>query len=344
MPRKYLLVISVVIMAAVVWAVMKVKSSVSDMQPDAVVVRVEKVQESSLPLEAHAIGTLVARSVEITPEVAGHVDKILFQDGAYVKQGAPLIQLDATVAKARLESAKAQLAYSESDYKRKALLARQGVIAQQAIDQAESDLKEKRASASENEVMVSKMTLTAPFDGMAGKSKVNPGDFVNVAQGMLTLTDTHHLRIEYNVPEQFLPLLKLGQAVQITTTTYPGKVFTGKVAFISPTINAENRSVSLYAEVPNDSNLLAPGMFVNVVQALGRKENVIMIPARSLVPMLDGEQVFKVVDGKAYPVTVLTGTRAGDNVQVTQGLGTGDTIITDGQLKVKNGTPVKAQL
>jgi membrane fusion protein (multidrug efflux system) len=331
-----------ILTVAVVWGVMKFRTGASAAQDIAVAVQTAKVKQTVLPLEARAIGSLVARSVEITPEVAGHVDKILVQDGAPVKQGESLIQLDNAVANARFESAKAQLVYSESDYRRKALLGKQGVVAQQAIDQASADLKEKRASARENEVMLSKMMLTAPFEGVVGKSKVNPGDYVNVAQSVLTLTDTHHLRIEYNVPEKYLPLLKLGQQVKITTSTYPDKVFIGKVAFISPTINTENRSVSLYAEVPNDTNMLAPGMFVDVLQALGREDRVLMVPARSLVPVLDGEQVYKVVDGKAYPVTVLTGKRIEDSVQITQGLASGDVIITDGQLKVKNGTPVKS--
>jgi len=339
---KVIIATIIVVLAAAIWGVMKFKSGSAAVQSDAVSVQTATVKETTLPLEARAIGTLVARSVEITPEVAGHVDKILIQDGAAVKQGTTLIQLDDAVAEARFESAKAQLVYSEHDYSRKVLLGRQGAIAQQAIDQANADLKEKRAIARENEVMVSKMALGAPFDGVVGKSKVNPGDYVNVAQSVITLTDTRHLRIEYNVPEKYLPLLKLGQEVKISTSTFPGKVFIGKVAFIAPTVNAENRSVSLYAEVSNDNNMLAAGMFVDVLQSLGREDKVLMIPARSLVPILDGEQVYKVMEGKAYPVTVLTGKRIEDNVQITQGLTSGDIIITDGQLKVKNGTPVTA--
>ncbi len=342
MTKTKLIIAGVVVLAIAGWTITKFKSASSAMPDNSVAVQTLTVKNSTLPLEARAIGTLIARSVEITPEVAGHVDKILVADGAFVKKGTVLIQLDDAVARARYESAKAQLIYSQNDYKRKLLLGKQGAIAQQAIDQANADLIEKRALAEENQVMVSKMALTAPFDGVVGKSKVNPGDYVNVAQSVLTLTDTQHLRIEYNVPEKYLPMLKLGQQVKVTTSTYPDKIFTGKVAFISPTISSENRSVSLYAEVPNDKNQLAAGMFVDVLQQLGKEDKVLMVPARSLVPVLDGEQIFKVVDGKAYPVTVLTGRRVEDSVQITQGLTSGDIIITDGQLKVKNGTPISA--
>lgn len=310
-------------------------------KPEAVWVETSMVKETTLPLEIHATGTLVARSVEITPEVAGHVNKIYFKDGTEVDQGSLLIQLDDALYQAQYQSAKAQLVYSENDYKRKTLLGKLGAISKQAIELAKADLTEKRAIADEKEVMLNKMKLTAPFTGVVGKSGVNSGDYVTMGKSMVTLTETKYLRIEYNVSEKYLPLLKRGQKVKITALAYPKKVFTGKVSFISPTINVENRSVSLYADIVNDDQLLAAGMFVNATQALGSEERTIMIPARSLVPIIDGEQVYKIVDGKAYPVTILIGRRVGNNVQVLQGLAVGDAVITDGQHKVKNGMVVK---
>jgi membrane fusion protein (multidrug efflux system) len=339
--KKKIAIGSIILLAAATWGIVKYRSQSSASDPGAVWVQTVQVKESTIPLEVKAIGTLTARSVEITPEIAGHVQKILFQDGTFVKRDTPLIQLDDAVYKAKYESAMAQLSYSENDYRRKNLLGKQGAIAKQAIDQADADLKEKRANAQEMSVMVNKMKLAAPFSGVVGKSKVNPGDYVTTGQSVVTLTDTKNLRIEYNVPEKYLPLLKLGQDVSITTATYPDKTFTGKVSYISPTINAENRSVSLYADVTNAADMLAPGMFVNVQQSLGTEEKVRMIPARSLVPVMEGEQVYKVVDGKAFAVTVTIGKRIEENVQILQGLSIGDTIITDGQLKVKNGIPVK---
>lgn len=308
-----------------------------------VLVKASQVQETNLPQEIHVIGTLAARSVQITPEISGHVNAVLFKDGAYVTSGTPLIQLDDAVYKAKYESAKARLNYSENNYRRMALLGKKGVIAQQAIDQAESDLKERKADMDETAVMLSKMKLTAPFDGMVGNSHVNPGDYVTVGQGIVTLTDTRHLRIEYSVPEKYLPFLKLGQEVSVTAAAYPGKVFNATLGFISPTINVENRSISLYAEIDNVDNQLAAGMFVEASQALGSTEHALMVPARSLMPILDGAQVFKIVDGKAYSVNVVIGQRTNENVQIVQGLTKADVVITDGQLKVKNGMPVKVQ-
>lgn len=338
--KKKLAAISLVILGLSLFGYYHFRHVTDSVETAAVLVEATQVRESSLPLEVKAIGTLTARSVEVTPEVSGHVQQILFKDGEAIKQGTALIQLDDAVYKAKLESAKAQLAFSESDYKRKDYLEKHGAISEQVIDQAIADLKEKRANEKESDVMVKKMVLTAPFDGVVSKAKINLGDYVTTGQSLVTITDTNLLRIEYSVPEQFYPLLKVGQPVTLTSATYPDKKFTGKVSYISPTINTENRSVSLYAEIENDHHVLAPGMFVNVLQSLGTEERALLIPARSLVPVLDGEQVFKVVQGKAFPVTVQLGKRVGDTVQVIEGVTKGDLVITDGQLKVKNGTPV----
>jgi len=310
---------------------------------NAVMVKASAVQEASLPQEIHAIATLTARSVQITPEIAGHVNSVLFQDGAAVTRGTVLVQLDDAVLKTKYESAKARLQYIENNFKRMATLGKKGVIAQQAIDQAEAELKEQRALTQENEVMLNKMKLVAPFDGVVGKSQVNPGDYVTVGQNIVLLTDTKHLRIEYTVPEKYLPHLKMGQAVKVTAAAYPDKVFSGKLTFISPTVNADNRSIALYAEISNDEGLLASGMYVDASQALGSTEHALMVPARSLVPVLDGAQVFKVVNGKAYSVNVVIGKRTADSVQVTQGLSKNDVVVTDGQMKIKNGMDVKVQ-
>ena len=232
----------------------------------AIIVKASTVQETDLPQEIHVIGTLTARSVQITPEIPGHVNTVLFKDGSVVTRNTVLVQLDDAVYKAKFESAKAKLHYSENNFRRMALLGKKGVVAQQAIDQAESDLKERKAEMDENEVMLNKMKLTAPFDGVVGNSHVNPGDYVTVGQNIVTLTDTKHLRIEYTVPEKYLPHLKLGQNVQVTTAAYPGKTFTATLTFISPTINTDNRSIALYAEIDNTENLLAAGMFVEASQ------------------------------------------------------------------------------
>lgn len=309
----------------------------------AVLVNVSKVQQGDMAIEAHAVGTLVAaNNVDITPEIAGQVAKVFFRDGGvFVKQGTPLIQLDDSAYRAKLESDQANLLYSETDYKRKALLGKQGAISRQAIDQALADLKTKEADAKQSQVNVAKMLLVAPFDGVLGKFRVSPGDYVAVGQKLVSLTDTQHLHAEYSVAENYLGDLHLGQTVKITTNAYPGKEFVGTIAFISPTINTEDRTIALYAEVPNEQRLLTSGMYVSVVHELGKKGNALLVPAASLVPTIDGQQIFKVVNNKVQAVAVEVGQRLANNVEIISGVAAGDAVVVAGQDKLKDGMLVQ---
>lgn len=305
------------------------------------IVKTSAAHSILLEKQVEVLGALVAPHVEITPEIAGHVKQILFQDGAFVKKDTVLIQLDDALYQAKQISAKAQLIYSENNLKRMTLLGKKGVVSKQAIEQAEADFKEKQANAEEITAMINKMQLLAPFDGYVGKSRVNVGDYVTVGQGVVTITDTQHLRIEYTIPENYLPSLKLGQIIKIEANAYPQKQFLGKVSFISPVINTENHSISIYADLLREKNLLIPGMFVNIKHLIEQKEQILMVPAKSLVPVLDGMQVYKVVAGKAYATSVTIGRRTEKEVEIVSGLSAGDVVVTDGQLKMKDGMAVK---
>lgn len=344
MNKKKILIFGVIISTVALAIIFKFKSPQSSRIENDTWVQASPVKVASIPMQVVAIGTLSAKSVEITPAVSGHVEKISFEDGSFVKKGTILIELDEAIYKAQYESAKAKLAYSQSYFKRMSLLGKKGVVAKQVIDQAEADLKEKRANTQEIEVMLNKMKLKAPFDGVVGKSKINLGDYITLGKGVVELTDTSHLRAEYMLPEKYLPLIRLHQKVMVTTSAYPDKTFIGKVSFISPTINVENRSVALYADVLNPQNMLVPGLYVKISQSLGTTQPSLMVPAKSLVPLLEGEQVYKIVDNKAYGVKVMIGKRTKEEVQIIQGLTAKDVVITDGQFKIKNGMKVKIKI
>src|SRR3990167_3716286 len=164
MTKKKNIIVGLVIISISLWYAGKYYFHPNAQEADEVWVQVTEVKTSALPMEVKAIGTLTARSVEITPELAGHVEKIFFKDGTDVQQGTPLIQLYDAIYKAKYSSTKAKLAYSENNFKRMTLLGKRGAIAQQAIDMAEVELKERKAEAEESEVLLNKMKLLAPFD------------------------------------------------------------------------------------------------------------------------------------------------------------------------------------
>ncbi len=331
-----LIVIGVVAATLIVWKV--TRGAAAQSLPDTVV-QTASVKETNLPQRVEAIGSITATTIDISSEAAGHIAAIDFADGAAVKKGDVLIQLDDSLLKTKILSTTAQYQYSKASFERLHKLSK-NIVPQQSIDQAETEMKQNQAAMQEADVLISKMKLSAPFDGVVGQRKVNVGDYVNVGQSVVTLTDTSHLRVEYHLPEKYLPDLKLGQTVELTTAAYPDKTFKGVIAYISPTIDTNSRTISLYANLDNSEATLAAGMFVNIRQTLGVTKNALLVPARSLVPGLSGNQIFKVVDGKAISSDVQVGLRTNQMVEITQGLSAQDVVITDGQLKVQNGQPV----
>jgi len=307
-----------------------------------VVVQVAKVKISNLPIEIHAIGALVpARTVEITPEISGHVAKVYYPDGGVmVNANAPLLQLDDGLVKAQLAEAEAGLVYSTTDYQRKKSLGAHGAISKQAIDQAFSDLKIKSATLDEAKVNLARTKLLAPFNGMLGKVNVSPGDYVTVGQKIVSLTDISHLRAEYAISAKHLANLKIGQPVKVTTNIWPDKTFTGFVTFVAPTINPGDRTIAVFADIPNQNHLLTSGLFVDIVHLLGTKSQVLTVPPTSLVAIMNGQKIFRVVNNKAESILVAVVARSEQAVQITGPLNAGDLVVTAGQQKLSDGTPV----
>lgn len=336
--RKKSIIVLTIIIVAIAWFVHKKHQL--PMSQEATLVETVKVTAVTIPLEANVVGSVVAaKNVQIAPETSGQVAKILFQDGMFVKQGTPLIQLDDAIFATKNNSAHADLNLSQTTFHRMTLLAKKGIISQQDIAKAAADLEEKKAAALESQVMLNKMLLVAPFDGVVGKCLVSPGDYVSVGQALVPLTDTHHLHVEYKIAEKHVAKLKLNQDVKVTSSAFPEKEFLGKVAYIAPTINTQDRTISVYAEVPDNQALVA-GLFVNVSQALGSQTHALTVPTMSLMATIDGEQIYKVVDNKIQAIPVVVGQRMNNSVQIIKGLEVGEVVVITGQQKIRDGSTV----
>lgn len=305
-------------------------------------VKVIKVRLQSISDKIESVGTLLAnQSIEISPELPGHVSKILFKAGDRVKKGEPLIQLDDSINQANLKSAEAELALSQSMFARTQWVVKKGAQAKEALDHARADLKEKEAAVAVSKVNLKKMTLVAPFDGVIGARNISAGEYVSVGQGLLTIVDKNELRVRFSVPERYFARLRLGQVVTVETEAYPGQQFQGHVDYIAPYVNATTGSVELEAVIPNADGRLSPGLFVRIEQRVGIEKNTPVIPEDSLVPSLEGEHVYKVVDGKAVDTKIKVGARFNGKVQVLSGLSVGDVVVVAGQDTIKDGSAVR---
>lgn len=321
------------------WHRHRSESSLPEARP--VYVKVAQVELRNEPMSIAAVGTLVARKVAVSSEIPGHVKSIAFKDGGNVAAGSLLIALDDGSYIAQKDAILATLKYNQGVYQRSALLLKKGAVSRAQMDHAASLYRESQAQLEKAQIHLQQTNLLAPFAGTMGQSKVNVGDYVTVGEPLVTITETQNLRVEYSVSEKYLPQLALGQRVLISTEAYPHRSFEGRVAYISPGIDAANRSINVYAVLPNPDGVLRDGMFVHVQQILPQQHQACFVPEKAIVPVLDGDQVYKVVEGRAYAVQVSLGMRLKNLVEVQSGLKAGDMIITDGQLKVKNGLQVQ---
>ncbi len=307
----------------------------------AVAVEVAKVDAADFSDEASAVGTLKSiQSVVLRPETPGRIAAINFRDGAVVARGAVLIALDAAVQEAELQQARANLALAQSNHKRNQELVAKKFVSQQALENSSAALKVQEAAVQLAEAKAGRMRIKAPFDGIVGLRNVSVGDYVKEGADLINIEDIGTLRVDFRLPETYLGRVLKGQTVEVTSDALPGERFAAVLDAVDPMVDQNGRAISSRARLDNAASRLRPGMFVRVRLLLGERKGVLMLPEQAVVP---GAQptVFKVVDGKAVATKVGLGVRRAAQVEVVDGLVAGDIVVTAGQLKLRDGAPVR---
>lgn len=282
-------------------------------------------------------------SVVVRPEIAGRIERIHFTEGGRVAAGQPLFTLDASLARASLNEAQANLENSRRAAARADELSREQLIARSDLDRARASLGVDEARAASARTALEKMTLRAPFSGQVGLREVSVGEFVNAGQDLVRLVRLDPIEVDFAVPEAALPKLRNGQAVRVTVDAFPGDTFTGKVVAIDPVVDPNSRSARLRARIPNPDQRLRPGQFAQLRLDTGRgNATALLVPEQALMQDGDTRFVYTVVDGTARRTPVKTGTRTPGFVEITEGLKAGDVVITAGQAKpmMRDGVPV----
>jgi membrane fusion protein (multidrug efflux system) len=288
-----------------------------------------------------SVGTLRANeSVVLRPEMQGRVEKILFEEGQPVKASQPMVQLDDDQYRAELAEAIANRNLSEANYRRTQELIKRKVTSQTDLDKAKAELAANDARVALKREALSKMTLDAPFDGIAGLREVSVGDVVSPGQALMHVVAIDPIKVDFRVPEMYVGQVRTGQALAITVDAFPGEQFQGEVYAIDPQIDIRGRSILLRATIPNGDARLRPGLFARVELALQQYDNAISVPEEAIVPMGNKQLVYRIKDGKTDIVPVKLGIRRKAMVQVVEGLSPGDVVITAGQIKLRPGAPV----
>lgn len=314
----------------------------------------EQPWQSRLP----AIGTLKAfQGVDLTAEVQGTVQQVLFQSGEKVSLGQPLLQLDSQVEQAILATALAVRNLAQVEFQRGKNLAVKQAISKSEFDRLNAELLKAEASVAQLQASLDKKRILAPFAGTIGIRQVDVGDYLSPGNSVATLQDLSKLYVDFFLPEQTVPLLALGQRVRLNVAAYPGEVFEGEISAINPKVEETTRNLQVRAMLPNPEGKLLPGMFANLDVLLPGEKPVIVVPETAITYTLYGNSVYVIGEKKDEKGTVVkddkgqaqllverrfveTGERRDGQVVVLKGLKAGEQVVTAGQLKLDNGAHV----
>ncbi len=292
--------------------------------------------------DIRAIGGLRSdESVQITSEIAGRVEVMSFIEGGRVEAGAVLVQLDDSLARAEVADAKARYDLAVANNDRAKQLSRTGNVTEKAIDEATASFETAVAALELQRVRLAKHTIKAPFSGRVGLRNVSPGAYIAAGTPIVNLEKIDVLKIDFKLPEQFLPSVRVGQSVDVIVDALPERTFAGEIYAIDPQLDVNGRALQLRARIPNADLALRPGLFARIVVKGQQTRDVVLAPESAIVPRGGETFVFKIENGTAVEAKVSLGERRGAEVEILEGLMPGAEIVTAGQLKLRPGVTVE---
>jgi membrane fusion protein (multidrug efflux system) len=309
------------------------------------------VQRQSWQTLLTSVGSLEAvQGVMVTAELTGKVVQIGFEPGTMVRAGDLLVQQDISSEKAQLRGAEASLELARVNLERMRKLLADEAIAQSQYDNAAAQFKEAKAQVDNIQAIIAKKTIRAPFAGRLGIRLVNLGQTLNEGDGIVSLQSLNPIFVNFFLPQQELAPIRLGLKVQLTTDVLPGEIVEGKITAINSQVDPSTRNIGVQATVANSQEHLRPGMFVKVAVVLPVQDKVLAIPSTAVLYAPYGDSVFVVEeeksekngkDGKIVRQQfVRLGEKRGDFVSVVSGLKEGETVVSTGAFKLRNGQAV----
>ncbi|MBP7414375.1 MAG: efflux RND transporter periplasmic adaptor subunit [Giesbergeria sp.] len=312
-------------------------------------VEVAHVRAMAISDEVQAVGSLRSRrSVVLRPEVSGRVTQLHLRDGARVRQGQLLVQLDDQLPRAQVQQAQAELSIARANHQRNQELVAQGFISQRSVDESAANLQVAQAKLALAQATAARLKIVAPFDGIAGIGNVHVGDYLKDGTDIVNIEDIDSVWVDFRLPERYQTQVRVGQGARVELDALPGATFSAVVRAIDPQIDANGRSVAVRGSIDNRDLQLRPGMFARVTAVFGARADARVVPEEAIVPQGSKPYVLKVVPGAApdsriaQRVPVQLGLRRAGQVEVLQGLELGDTVVTAGHQRVQqDGAPVR---
>lgn len=298
-----------------------------------------------------AVGSLRAvEGVRVAAEVPGRVAKIAFASGQTVAKDDLLVQLDDSADRAHLDGlvAEEKLAQLHLQRTRKLYAARS--VSKSNLDEAQANYDRARAQVDEQRALIAKKAIRAPFAGRIGIRLIDLGQYLSAGQEVVTLQSLNPIYVDFDLPEQDLPRIRVGQPVIVGTDAFPKSRISGEITAVAPEVTRSTRSFGVRAQLPNPEGRLLPGMFANVSVVLPERHSVVTLPQTAIDYSPYGNSVYLVHEEKTKSgetvkvvrrVFVETGAKRGDQVAIEKGVSVGDVVVTAGQLKLENGARVR---
>jgi membrane fusion protein (multidrug efflux system) len=329
----------------------KIKEALAALSNPPQTVSTVQAGEQEWRSQIEAVGSLRAvRGSDLSPQVAGTVSAIHFESGMDVKEGTLLVELASGDDVAKLQSLKANAALAKLTYERDLRQLKAQAVSQQTVDNDLQTLRSDDALVTQQQALLDYKLIRAPFAGRLGIRQIDLGQYLAAGTVMVTLQALDPIYADFYLPQQALDQIRVGQAVTTKIDTYPGQEFPGEISAINARVDTATRNVQVRATLKNADRKLVPGMFATVGIAVGQTQHFVTLPQTAIAYNSYGSTVY-VVEEKGKDATgkpqliarqsfVTTGATRGDQVAVVSGVKPGDVIVSAGQVKLHNGSPV----
>jgi len=313
--------------------------------PPAVISATELRQENWQP-SLQSVGSLVAiNGVDVGTEVNGIVSEIVFKSGQPVVKGQVLIKLDNSVDDAALEALRAERKLTQIQFNRAKNLLKQRVTSKSEYDEAEARYDAAKARVKQQEAVIRRKVIRAPFAGLAGIRQVDLGQYIEAGMPIVSLQSLDPIYVDYTLPERHLTRIKTGQVVQIRLDAVPKQIFSGEVSAVNSGVDVGTRTLKIRATLNNTNNILRPGMFAQVETITGEAQPVLTVPRTAISFNTYGNVVFAINKNEQGMFMVKrTPVQTGESRKgrvIVKGLQLGTQVVRTGLVKLRDGMSVK---
>lgn len=330
-------------------------------------VEMAEVRTGTIGASLTVVGNLIGlQTVDVVPRIGGRLISVNVQLGDAVRRGQLLAKIEdfelveqvkqaeasLEVARATIRQREADLKVAELNFERSKNLYGRQLLAKQALDDAESryfasvaqlDLaraqtQQTSARLEELQITLANTRIVSPVDGFVGRRNADPGAWAAQNAPVVSVVDISRLRLVANVVEKDLRAVTVGDPASVEVDAYPGEVFKGRIARVSPVLDPATRTASMEVEIPNSDNRLKPGMYARVVLSVEERTDAILVPKTAVVDFEGRRGVWTAdADNKATFVPVQIGLEDATQVQIVGGVAAGDRVVTVGGASLRAG-------